>query len=78
MNTDVGRKDDHMRYQNEWLLLEADDIADEMEHRHPTEEFLFYEAVMSGDVEAVRKTASRSVLWTVRVSACCRRIRLQT
>ena len=59
MNTDVGRKDDHMRYQNEWLLLEADDIADEMEHRHPTEEFLFYEAVMSGDVEAVRKNCEQ-------------------
>ncbi len=55
MNTDVGRKDEHMRYQNEWLLLEADDIVDEMEHRQPTEEFLFYEAVMGGDVEAVRK-----------------------
>ena len=48
-----------MRYQNEWLLLEADDIADEMEHRQPTEEFLFYEAVMSGDVEAVRKNCEQ-------------------
>lgn len=48
-----------MRYQNEWLLLEADDIVDEMEHRQPTEEFLFYEAVMSGDVEAVRKNCEQ-------------------
>lgn len=48
-----------MRYQNEWLLLEADDMVDEMEHRQPTEEFLFYEAVMSGDVESVRKNCEQ-------------------
>ena len=48
-----------MRYQNEWLLLEADDMVDEMEHRQPTEEFLFYEAVMNGDVEAVRKNCEQ-------------------
>lgn len=48
-----------MRYQNEWLLLEADDMVDEMEHRQPTEEFLFYEAVMSGDVEAVRRNCEQ-------------------
>ncbi|MDE6406199.1 MAG: helix-turn-helix transcriptional regulator [Lachnospiraceae bacterium] len=48
-----------MKYQNEWLLLEADDMADEMEHRQPTEEFLFYEAVVSGDVETVRKNCEQ-------------------
>ena len=31
-----------MSYKNEWFLLEADDNIDEIEHREPTEEFLFY------------------------------------
>ena len=43
-----------MRHQNEWLLLEAEDEIDEIEHRPPTEEYLFYHAVASGDVEIVR------------------------
>ncbi len=29
-----------MGYQDEWLLLEAEDDLDEVEHRPPTEEFL--------------------------------------
>lgn len=48
-----------MGYQNDWRLLELDDMVDEMEHRQPTEEFLFYEAVVSGDVEAVRKNCEQ-------------------
>ena len=44
-----------MRYQDEWLLLEAGDDIDEIEHRPPSEEFLFYWAVANGDVDAVRK-----------------------
>ena len=44
-----------MSFKEEWLLVEADDEIDEMEHREPTEEFLFYRAVASGDVDAVRK-----------------------
>ena len=44
-----------MSYQNEWLLFEAEDEFDEIEHREPTEELLFYRAVASGDVEAVKK-----------------------
>ena len=44
-----------MSYQDEWLLLEAEDDMDEIEHRQPTEEFLFYQAVTNGDLEAVRK-----------------------
>ena len=31
-----------MGYQDEWLLLEAEDDIDEVEHRQPTEEFLYY------------------------------------
>ena len=48
-----------MGYQDEWLLLEADDDIDEMEHRPPTEEFLFYQAVTNGDVESVRKNCEQ-------------------
>ena len=48
-----------MNYQNEWLLFEAEDEIDEIEHREPTEEFLFYRAVASGDVEAVRKNCTQ-------------------
>ena len=44
-----------MSYQDEWLLLEAEDDMDEVEHRQPTEEFLFYRAVSNGDLEAVRE-----------------------
>ena len=48
-----------MRYQHEWLLLETEDDMDEIEHRPPTEEFLFYQAVTNGDVEAVRKNCEQ-------------------
>lgn len=48
-----------MTYQDEWLLFEAGDDIDEIEHRHPTEEFMFYQAVVSGDVEAVRKNCEQ-------------------
>ena len=44
-----------MSYKNEWFLLEADDNIDEIEHREPTEEFLFYRAVATRDIETVRK-----------------------
>ena len=43
-----------MSYQKEWLLLEANDEVDEMEHRDPSEEYQFYRAVADGDVNAVR------------------------
>lgn len=48
-----------MNYKNEWLLFEAGDDIDEIEHRQPTEEFLFYHAVASGDIEAVRKNCEQ-------------------
>ncbi|MCF2643325.1 MAG: helix-turn-helix transcriptional regulator [Lachnospiraceae bacterium] len=48
-----------MNYHNEWLLLEAEDDIDNMEHRKVTEEFLFYQAVISGDVEAVAKNCEQ-------------------
>lgn len=48
-----------MRYQNEWLLLEAEDDIDEVEHREPTEEYLFYQAITSGDMEAVKENCEQ-------------------
>lgn len=48
-----------MGYRDEWLLLEAADEIDELEHREPTEEFLFYQAVTNGDVAAVRKNCEQ-------------------
>lgn len=48
-----------MGYKNEWLLLEAEDEIDEMEHKPPTEEFLFYQAVINGDIDAVRKNCEQ-------------------
>ena len=44
-----------MNYKKEWLCYEADDDFDDMEHRSPTEEFLFYQAVTNGDVEKVEE-----------------------
>ena len=48
-----------MSYKNEWFLFEADDDIDEIEHREPTEEFLFYRAVATGDVDRVRKNCEQ-------------------
>ena len=48
-----------MNYKNEWFLLEADDDIDEIEHREPTEEFLFYRAVATGDVDKVRQNCEQ-------------------
>lgn len=48
-----------MSYKDEWLVIEANDDIDEMEHREPSEEFLFYRAVANGDVDAVRKNCEQ-------------------
>lgn len=48
-----------MGYQNKWILLEAEDDIDEVEHRQSTEEFLFYQAVTNGNIEAVRKNCEQ-------------------
>ena len=48
-----------MSYQNEWLLFEAEDEFDEIKHREPTEELLFYRAVASGDIKTVKKNCER-------------------
>ena len=48
-----------MAYQDEWLLLEAEDEMDEVEHRPLTEEFLFYQAVTNGDLDAVKKNCKQ-------------------
>ena len=48
-----------MSYQNEWLLFEAEDEFDGIEHREPIEELLFYRAVASGDIKAVKKNCEQ-------------------
>lgn len=48
-----------MGYQDEWFLIEAEDDIDEIEHITPTEEFLFYQAVTNGDIDAVRKNCEQ-------------------
>lgn len=48
-----------MSYKDEWLVIEANDDIDEMEHREPGEEFLFYRAVANGDVDTVRKNCEQ-------------------
>lgn len=49
-----------MNVQNEWFLLEAGDDIDEMVHRHPTEEYLFYQAVVNGDLDTVKKNCEQA------------------
>ena len=48
-----------MNYKDEWRLLAISDNLDDVEHRPLTEEFLFYQAVATGDVEAVRKNCEQ-------------------
>ena len=49
-----------MGNREEWLLVEAGDDFDDMEHRQPLEEILFYQAVANGDVETVRKNCKQA------------------
>lgn len=49
-----------MEYQNEWILLEAGDDFDGMQHRQMTEEFLFYQAVADGDVQTVKRNCEQA------------------
>lgn len=39
--------------------FEAEDEFDEIKHREPTEELLFYRAVASGDIKTVKKNCER-------------------
>lgn len=48
-----------MNNKNEWLLLEAEDDIDEIKHRNPTEEYLFYQAVIDGDIDTVRRNCEQ-------------------
>lgn len=48
-----------MSYKDEWILIEATDDIDEIEHREPTEEILFYRAVANGDIEKVRQNCEQ-------------------
>lgn len=51
-----------MNFKDEWRLLAISDNMDDVEHRPMTEEYLFYQAVATGDVEAVRKIVNKSAL----------------
>lgn len=48
-----------MGYRKEWPLLEIGDEVDVSEHRETTEEFLFYQAVVNGDMVAVKKNCEQ-------------------
>ena len=55
-----GRREEiRMSYKHEWVLIEATDDIDEMEHREPTEEFLFYRAVATGDIDKVKQNCEQ-------------------
>jgi len=43
-----------MSYQDKWLFFSDEDDMEEIEHRLPSEEILFYRAVARGDVDAVK------------------------
>ena len=53
-----------MGYQDKWNLLEAEDELDEMEHRQPTEEFLFYQPYPAAMWKQLKITADRNGFWT--------------
>lgn len=44
-----------MKLQQEWEILETQDSDEEFAHRNPSEEFAFYRAVSSGDIDYVRQ-----------------------
>lgn len=48
-----------MDARQEWAMLETRDNEEELLHRSPREEFSFYEAVSTGDVEVVRQNAEQ-------------------
>lgn len=48
-----------MNYKDEWRLVATSDGLDDTAHRPLTEEFHFYQAVSTGDVEAVRKNCEQ-------------------
>lgn len=48
-----------MSYREEWRLYEVSDGSDELIHRPLTEEFLFYQAVSNGDIEAVKRNCEQ-------------------
>ena len=48
-----------MELMREWEILETQDSDEEFAHRSPNEEFAFYRAVSSGDIEYVRKNCEQ-------------------
>lgn len=48
-----------MDIMQEWEILETQDIDEEFAHRNPKEEFAFYNAVSSGDIDYVRQNCDQ-------------------
>lgn len=48
-----------MELQQEWEILEAQDHDEDIMHRNPKEEFAFYRAVSSGDIDFVRRNTEQ-------------------
>lgn len=57
--------------------FEAEDEFDEIKHREPTEELLFYRAVASGDIKLLRRIVNGRDLQSVMVWEYCQRMRSQ-
>lgn len=46
--------------ENQWLVVEAEFASDGMLHRPLSEEYLFYKAVVEGDIETVKKNCKQN------------------
>lgn len=60
-----------MSYKDEWLVIEANDDIDEMEHREPSEEFCSTVPWPTAMWMLSAKIASRAVLWIQKGLAFC-------
>lgn len=65
-----------MALSNEWYNAELENSELETLHRSPTVEYSFYNAVRSGDMEAVIKTVPKMNLFAWKERAFCPVMRL--
>lgn len=65
-----------MALSNEWYNAELENSELETLHRSPTVEYSFYNAVRSGDMEAVIKTVPKMNLFAWKEQAFCPVMRL--
>lgn len=59
-----------MTLSNEWYNTELENSESETLHRSPTVEYSFYDAVRSGDMEAVIKNCSEDEFISSRGNGC--------